>query len=147
MDPVDTDLTAADVVNWYSFEQLERIFLENGEEVFASRVASGICKYRANKLIQTTTELASIVMQSMPAKTVWTNKKIHPATKVFQALRITVNDELTQIREGLKLAFNRLHDEGLLVVVSFHALEDALVKGFFRSCSKGVRDVWLGNLC
>ena len=125
MDPVDTELTAADIVNWYSSNQLEKIFIENGE-TFAARIASEICKYRSHKLIQTTTELAEIA---------WKTKNVHPATKMFQALRITVNDELNQIKEGLKIAFDRLHDGGLLIAVSFHALEDTIVKEFFRSCS------------
>lgn len=134
MDPVDTELTAADIVNWYSSKQLENIFIENGE-TFAARMASEICKYRSHKLIQTTTELAEIAWKSIPAKIAWKAKKVHPATKMFQALRITVNDELNQIKEGLKIAFDRLHDGGLLIAVSFHALEDTVVKEFFRPCS------------
>ena len=125
-----TELTAAEIVNTYSKAELYEIFRKLGEEILADELSYAIIRARARKPIENTGELAQI------AKTVYAKagrkEKIHPATRMFQALRIGVNDELGSLREGLQQAFELMTDEGRLAVISFHSLEDRIVKQFFQ---------------
>ena len=127
MDP-DGPQTAADLVNTLSEEDLVRIFFEYGEEPKARRIARGIVQARAHKSIRTTLELAAIVEKASPR----TGKR-HPATLVFQALRIAVNDELGALQDLLKAAPAWLKPGGKLAIISFHSLEDRIVKRAFQN--------------
>lgn len=126
MDP-DGPQTAADLVNTLSEEDLMRIFFDYGEEPKARRIARGIVQARAVKSIRTTLELAQIVEKASPR----TGKR-HPATLVFQALRIAVNDELGALQDFLKVAPKWLKPGGKLAIISFHSLEDRIVKHTFQ---------------
>ena len=121
--------TAADIVNALNEKELAQLFFEFGEEYRAKQIARAINEYKKNKLIKSTHELASIVL-SVKRKNKY--ERIHPATQVFQALRIITNDELGNIKVGLKKAVEILDKDGLLVVISFHSLEDRIVKNFIR---------------
>ncbi len=121
MDP-DGDLTAEQIVNEYSEKELEKIFREYGEERQARRAAAAIVFARKKRRIETTAELIEIV------KPVLKWGKNHPATLIFQALRIVVNDELGELERGLEGAIHRLSPGGRLAVISFHSLEDRIVK-------------------
>lgn len=123
--------SAADWVNEESEEELTRIFRDYGEERSARRVAAAIAKARVEKPIEATDELAAIVESVIPR-----HSGRHPATKVFQGLRIAVNDELGELEAGLKVALSCLKPGGRLVVISFHSLEDRLVKRFMRDHSR-----------
>jgi len=122
--------TAWNVVNEWSEESLVDIFRFYGEEKFARRIAHAIVKKREEKAIERTKELAEIIKDAIPTR--FHKKGIHPATRVFQAIRIAVNDELTVLREGLEKAFSLLKPGGRLLVISFHSLEDRIVKQFMR---------------
>ncbi|MBI5530408.1 MAG: 16S rRNA (cytosine(1402)-N(4))-methyltransferase RsmH [Candidatus Doudnabacteria bacterium] len=128
-------LTAADIVNKWPEKELTRIFKEYGEERFSQKIASQIVKQRQMEKIQTTDKLVGIVLSAIPAR--YYPKKIHPATKVFQALRIAVNDELESLRLVLPQASNLLALGAILAVISFHSLEDRIVKNFFKAESRG----------
>ncbi len=121
--------SAKDLVNGLYEKELSELFLKYGEENFSRPIAKKITEYRNAKTIETTRELANIVLSVKIKKT---NDKIHPATKVFQALRIAVNDELNSLKEALPKAFEVLSPGGRLVVISFHSLEDRIVKNYFR---------------
>ncbi|MCI5649691.1 MAG: 16S rRNA (cytosine(1402)-N(4))-methyltransferase RsmH [Fusicatenibacter sp.] len=123
-------LSAYDVVNSYSEEELFRILHEYGEERFAGRIAKNICKDRMNAPIRTTGELIDIIRRSIPAKIRATGG--HPAKRTFQAIRIEVNQELTVLEESLDGMIDLLNDGGRLCVITFHSLEDRLVKNIFR---------------
>lgn len=127
-------MTAAEVVAEASVEELTRIFREYGEERFAGRIARKIEAVRTESPIQTTIELADLVRNVVPRGR--GPQRIHPATRVFQALRIHVNSELDQVREGVARAIDLLNPGGRLVVISFHSLEDRLVKHMFRDEAK-----------
>lgn len=127
------ELSAYEVVNEWSFEQLVRIIFRYGEEKFAKRIARSIEKKRAEQPIETTTELAEIIKLAIPAATRRTGG--HPAKRTFQAIRIAVNDELGSIEESLEQALSLLKVEGRLSVISFHSLEDRLVKQLFKQVS------------
>lgn len=127
--------TAASLVNELTEAELERIFREFGEEAFARRIARAVVEARARKPVETTGELAEIVSYAVPRK--FHGKRIHPATKVFQALRIAVNDELESLRQGLEGGMGVLRAGGRMVVISFHSLEDRIVKNAFRDASTG----------
>lgn len=119
--------TAYDIVNSWEEKNLETIIRAYGEEKFSSRIARQIVEARAEKKIKTSGELAEIIKKAVP---MWYRfKKIHPATKTFQALRITVNDELRALEEGLEKAF-AIGER--IAVISFHSLEDRIVKNFYR---------------
>ena len=120
-------VTAADLVNGLSEKELTKLFEKYGEESRARAVAGAIIRSRWDKPIGTTAELADIVEQVVREP-----RKTHPATKVFQALRIAVNDELNNLKSSLPPAFGLLERRGRLVVISFHSLEDRIVKNFFR---------------
>lgn len=123
----DSGKTAGDYVNELDIEELESIFREYGEERFSRRIAREIVKRRSIKRIETTGELADIVSSCIPKK-----EKIHPATRVFQALRIYVNNELENIEIFLENSLKVLKPGGRLCCISFHSLEDRIVKNFFR---------------
>ncbi len=129
--PGESDITAREVVNEWSEESLRDIIRGYGEERFAGRIASGIIRARAEKPIETSTELAEIVRNAVPPFARF--GKIHPATKTFQAIRIAVNDELGALREALAKGFERLAPQGRMAVISFHSLEDRIVKEFFKT--------------
>ena len=121
-----SSLSAYDVVNSYSAEELARIFFEYGEEKFSRRIAAGIEKARASKPLETTAELVSVIKEAMPASAL--REKQHPAKRCFQAIRIEVNDELGAVREMMRTAPDALATGGRLCVISFHSLEDRIVK-------------------
>lgn len=127
--------TAAHLVNTLEEDELERVFRELGEEAFAGRVARAIVAARSRRPIETTGALAEIVLFAVPKK--FHGKKIHPATKVFQALRIAVNDELESLREAIAGGFEVLRPGGRMAVISFHSLEDRIVKSAFREFATG----------
>ncbi len=124
-------LTASDIVNSFSESELVDIFVRFGEEKAASRIARAIVLARRRKKIDTTRQLADIVESVVGTK----RGRLHPATRVFQALRIVVNDELSQLREGLNKAFMLTAPGGRIGVISFHSLEDRLVKRAFKNAS------------
>lgn len=128
-------VTAATLVNELEEKELERIFREFGEEDFAGRVARTIVAARERRPVETTGQLAEIVLLAIPRK--FHGRRIHPATKVFQALRIAVNDELESLRLGISGAVEALKPGGRMVVISFHSLEDRIVKNAFREASTG----------
>lgn len=124
------ELTAEKIVNEYSEEDLAKILREYGEEIFAARIAETIVYHRRVNPIKSTEELANIVKRAVPGW--YRSRKIHPATKTFQALRIAVNNELRNIETVLPQAFSALAVGGSMAVITFHSLEDRLVKNFFR---------------
>ena len=127
-------LTVAKIVNWWSSQEIGKILNEYGEERFAKRIANQIAKERRVRSIETTFELVRIIRKATPS--FYHHKKIHFATKTFQALRITVNDELDNLKKGLVGALAILKPGGRLIVISFHSLEDRIVKIFFRDKTK-----------
>jgi len=124
-------LTAKALVNSLNEKELGGLLWEYGEERFAKRIAAAIVHYRKKSPINTTKELAEIVEKSIPRKA-WPHR-IHPATRTFQALRIAVNGELDALKEGLHQAVELLNPLGRLLVISYHSLEDRIVKQFFRT--------------
>lgn len=128
-------VTAADVVNQAEEAELVRIFFEYGEERYSRRIVRKILARRSEEPITRTAELAELVRQAIPGG--FKPGRIHPATRVFQALRIHVNEELEQVRNGVAAGIELLRPGGRLVVISFHSLEDRIVKHLFRDQSKG----------
>jgi 16S rRNA (cytosine1402-N4)-methyltransferase len=129
-------ISAYDIVNSFAQDELEKIIRFYGEEKMAARIARAISKKRQQSPIETTTELATIIASCMPAKLKW--QKIHPATRTFQAIRIAVNNELDNIRPAIDAAAEALKPGGRLCVISFHSLEDRIVKNEIR---------FLGGVC
>ena len=129
--PEEGALTAREIVNEWAADSLTDIFEGYGEEKFAWRIAQGIVAARKVKPIKTTGELVETIRKSITAFARY--RKIHFATKIFQALRITVNDELGALREGLAKGFARLAPKGRMAVISFHSLDDRIVKTFFKT--------------
>ncbi|MFC1700765.1 16S rRNA (cytosine(1402)-N(4))-methyltransferase RsmH [Patescibacteria group bacterium] len=130
---LNNSLTAREIVNDWAQEELERIFYEYGEERFSRRIARKIIEERKRKKIETTYELVGLIIRAYPHRKI---RRIHPATKVFQALRIAVNNELENLKKTLPQALEILKLNGRLVVISFHSLEDKIVKNFFRDEAK-----------
>ena len=130
MDP-RRELTASTIVNSYSEEDLTRLFRDLGEEPAARRIASQLVKLRKATPFQDTFQLAKAV-----EKIVWRHGRRHPATQVFQALRMEVNDELGALEEGLRALTQRLESGARIAVITFHSLEDRIVKNFFRDRSR-----------
>ncbi|MBE6776202.1 MAG: 16S rRNA (cytosine(1402)-N(4))-methyltransferase RsmH [Ruminococcaceae bacterium] len=128
-------MTAADIVNTFSQRELTQIFRDYGEEKFAQRIAASIVAYREREEIKTTTVLAEIVKQAIPAATRRTGG--HPARRVFQALRIRTNLELDRISETVGDMFDALNVGGRVAIITFHSLEDRIVKKAFASYCKG----------
>jgi len=129
--PNQKALTAHTIVNTWDMKHIETIIKAYGEERFARAIARAIVKRREERPIQYSDELGEIVRNAIPAR--FRRKSIHPATKTFQALRITVNDELGALEEGLEKGFQYLEKDGRIAVISFHSLEDRIVKGFIKS--------------
>jgi len=132
---LDSDLTAYDIVNNYKEDDLVRIFSEYGEERFSKRIASKIVQERRIKPISTTTELANLIISATPK----VKSHIHPATRVFQALRIEVNNELKNVNYTLKYLLDMLDYNAIISVISFHSLEDRVVKNIFKFESQKCR--------
>lgn len=129
----ENKLSAYNVVNDYSYEELTRVIRDYGEEKYASSIASHIVKERENNPIETTLELVDIIRKSMPYKDTINS---HPARKTFQAIRIEVNNELEVLRIALEDAINMLKVGGRISVITFHSLEDRIVKDMFNKYSK-----------
>lgn len=134
MDPSTNPLTAAEVVNTTNEADLTRILRLFGEERFASSIARAICKRRSLRAIRTTCDLAELVKEAIPAAA--RRKGTHPARKTFQALRIEVNHELDVLQKGLEAACRWLLPGGRLCVISYHSLEDKIVKHLFSEYSR-----------
>ena len=128
-------LTAADVVNTWSQEELRRILFQYGEERCASQIAAAIVRRRGDKPIETTLELVEVIKSAMPAKAL--REKQHPAKRSFQAIRIAVNDELASVDRMIRGAVPRLNKGGRLAVITFHSLEDRIVKTGMAEFAKG----------
>ncbi len=126
-------ISAHEVVNGYSESELARILFDYGEEKLARQIARNIVRARAEKPIETTLELAKIVEDTYPAKTRW--KFGHPAKRTFQAIRIEVNDELSSLGEAVTQMARRLEKGGRMAVITFHSLEDRIVKSAFKELS------------
>lgn len=127
-------ISAKDVVNTYSYGDLCRILFEYGEEKFAKNIAANIIKVREEKPIESTSELADIIRQSIPQRF---RREKNPCKKTFQAIRIEVNNELGELSDALDAAFDLLNIGGRLAVITFHSLEDRLVKQRFASFAQG----------
>lgn len=127
-------LTAYEVVNNWSYEELVKIFYRYGEDSFSKQIARKIEKTREEKPIETTFELVDVIKSALPAKV--RNAKGHPAKKIFQAIRIAVNDELNELETVLEEALSLLKPNGRLSVISFHSLEDRIVKETFQRYGK-----------
>lgn len=129
MDP-RLSVSAKELINGLTEGELGELFSKLGEEKFAPPLAGAICRARQTKPIETSDELSEIIVKASPGgrKT----DRIHPATKIFQAIRIAVNDELNSLRETLPKAVGLLNKGGRLVVISFHSLEDRIVKNYFK---------------
>ena len=126
-----TALTARSIVNAYSCDELKRIFRDYGEDPDAARVAKAIVQERAIAPIETTGQLVEIIKKAKPASSL--KKKGHPAKQIFQALRIETNDELAMLEKALRELPNLLKEGGVMAAISFHSLEDRLIKQAFRS--------------
>lgn len=124
----DSDFSAYDVVNNYSEDDLVRIFSEYGEERFSKRIAKAIVARRKQKKLETTLELANLIVESTPK----VKSAIHPATRVFQAIRIEVNQELQNVKNTLNDVLDLLDVGAIMSVISFHSLEDRVVKQMFK---------------
>ena len=127
---VDNKLTAKEVINTYSEAELRKVFYEYGEDKYSASIAHNIVKAREVKPIETTFELVDIIKRSKPAKEL---KKVgHPAKQIFQAIRIEVNDELNVLKQTLNQVAKHLNSHGRLAVITFHSLEDKIVKKYFK---------------
>jgi 16S rRNA (cytosine1402-N4)-methyltransferase len=131
----DAPRTARELVNTADPMELKRILREYGEELQAGRIARAIVERRKADPIETTDELAGIIASAMPAR--MSHGRIHPATRTFQALRIAVNDELESLHRGIASGIDSLKEGGRFSVISFHSLEDRMVKDLFRDASRG----------
>lgn len=129
----DQEFSAKNVVNEYSEKKLKDIFYRYGEDKFAPRIAREIVRYREKKEIETTLELVEIIKNAVPMKE---RIKKHPARQIFQAIRIEVNDELNVLSEALKQAVELLNVGGRVVVITFHSLEDRIVKKYFKEMTE-----------
>ena len=128
-------LNADIVVNTWPYEELRRILYDYGEERFAPQIASAICKRRETAPIRTTLELVDVIRSAMPASAL--REKQHPAKRSFQAIRIAVNDELNSVARVMEAAIPRLNPGGRLAVITFHSLEDRIVKNAMAAAAKG----------
>lgn len=129
-----TEESAADIVNKMAEEKLANMIYLYSDEKYSRRIASEICKVRAAQKIESTKQLADIIYNAVPAK--YRHGNIHPATRTFQALRIQVNSELKRLTEAIHDAFNVLAAGGKLGIITFHSLEDRIVKNYFRNLGK-----------
>jgi 16S rRNA (cytosine1402-N4)-methyltransferase len=143
--PISNELTAAEIINKWSEKEIERILKEYGEEKFSKRIAKAIIEERRIKPIKTTFQLVEIIKKAIPSsyqrqkklrtKAFGSLRDRHFATRTFQALRIAVNDELNNLKKVLPQSVEVLEKGGRLVIISFHSLEDRIVKNFFRELS------------
>lgn len=139
--PLDMRMNNADaqdadfIVNHWSYEDLKKILYEYGEERYAPKIAAAICSRRENAPIRTTLELVEIIRSAMPASAL--REKQHPAKRSFQAIRIAVNDELNSVSKVMEAAIPRLNPGGRLAVITFHSLEDRIVKNAMAEAAKG----------
>ena len=139
--PLDMRMNSEDmldaymVVNSWSQEELKRIFFEYGEERYAPQIAVAICRRRAEKPIETTLELVDVIRSAMPPAAL--REKQHPAKRTFQAIRIAVNDELGSVEQVMRDAIPCLNEGGRLAIITFHSLEDRIVKNGMVAASKG----------
>ena len=139
--PLDMRMNSADtqdahfIVNNYSYEELKKILYEYGEERYAPKIAAAICSRREEKPIETTLELVDIIRSTMPASAL--REKQHPAKRSFQAIRIAVNDELNSVSKAMEKAIPLLNRGGRLAVITFHSLEDRIVKNAMANAAKG----------
>ena len=131
----EDSLSAYDVVNTWPYEELRRILYEYGEERYAPQIASAICRRREAAPIQTTLELVDIIRSAMPPAAL--REKQHPAKRSFQAIRIAVNDELGSVEKVMEDAIPCLNPGGRLAIITFHSLEDRIVKNGMAAASKG----------
>ena len=131
----EDSLSADTVVNTWPYEELKRILYEYGEERYAPRIAAAICERREQAPIRTTLELVDIIRSAMPAAAL--REKQHPAKRSFQAIRIAVNDELGSVEKVMKDAIPCLNPGGRLAIITFHSLEDRIVKTGMTNASKG----------
>lgn len=127
-------ISAEDIVNTFSENELSDIFFRFGEEKFSRKIASQIVKVRSSKKITSTLQLADIIANAVPASA---RRNGHPARKCFQAIRIAVNGELDRLNEALDKAFNLLNKDGVLAIITFHSLEDRMVKQRFKEFTSG----------
>ena len=134
MDSSDS-LNAHTVVNTWPYEELKRILYEYGEERYAPQIASAICKRRETAPIETTLELVDVIRSAMPPAAL--REKQHPAKRSFQAIRIAVNDELNAVSRVMEAAIPRLNPGGRLAVITFHSLEDRIVKNAMAAAARG----------
>ncbi|MDO8676536.1 MAG: 16S rRNA (cytosine(1402)-N(4))-methyltransferase RsmH [Candidatus Azambacteria bacterium] len=132
--PEPSDITAFKIVNDWDEENISQVIESYGEERFAKKIARGIVLERQKRQIKTTTDLVEIIRASTPKS--YQYKKLHPATKTFQALRITVNDEIGALKDGLRKGFEHLRSGGRLAIISFHSLEDRVVKNAFKGLAQ-----------
>lgn len=127
----ESDVTAYDVVNTWEEDVLKDIIRGYGEERYAQQIASEIATRRRQESIETTVQLSDIIIQATPAR--YHRERLHPATRTFQAIRMAVNDEVQALEQGLQAAWSMLRDEGRISVISFHSIEDRIVKNMFRN--------------
>lgn len=125
-------ITAKDIINEYTEDELRRVIRNYGEEKFASQIAAAIVRRREKQVIETAGELVDIIKSVYPAKEL--RKAGHPAKKTFQAIRIELNDELKVLEENLRDMIDILNDKGRICVITFHSLEDRIVKNIYREC-------------
>lgn len=131
----DDVLTAGEVVNTWPQGELRRILYDYGEERYAPQIAAAICRAREKAPVETTLELVDIIRSAMPAQAL--REKQHPAKRSFQAIRIAVNDELGAVRRMMQAAVGRLNPGGRLAVITFHSLEDRIVKSEMQQAARG----------
>ena len=129
-----TELTAEEILNECPEEEIKRLLKEYGEERFAGRISKAIVTIRERKPIKRTSQLVEIIARAVPGW--YRHKRIHFATRTFQALRIAVNDELNNLQKALPQSLQVLEKGGRLIVISFHSLEDRIVKNYFKEISK-----------
>ena len=131
---IKNDLTAAEIINTWDIKKIEEILREFGEEKYVYRISLAIKEARKKERIIGTQQLVDILKRTLPKN--YDNRRIHFATRTFQALRIAVNNELQTIEEGIEQAIKILEPNGRIVVISFHSLEDRIVKNIFREKAK-----------
>jgi len=131
---LNQDLKAADILNYYSYNDLEKILREYGEERYASRIAQAIIEKRKEKKFETTFDLIDLLKKVLPKN--YDNHRLPFPTRTFQALRIAVNNELDNLKKGISEALEVLKEGGVIVVISFHSLEDRIIKNFFKESQK-----------
>jgi 16S rRNA (cytosine1402-N4)-methyltransferase len=132
--PDESDITAREIVNEWEESSIADIIYGYGEEIYARRIAKAIVTVRKGKPIETTSQLTAIIEAAVPAS--YRRGRLHPATKTFQAIRIAVNDELGSLTEALTKGFELLNPNGRIAIISFHSLEDRIVKRFFKEKEK-----------